>query len=107
MSIHIGDFWQSKQSKDVIYHVDNYAFKMGDALVNSIMVICTKIYISHTKNEESFIEELFPVYANEDDFKQECELILSAERITKDKKFKSDKDIFDYLAKKVGEQNGK
>lgn len=110
MSIHIGDFWQNKQNKNVIYHVDNYAFEMSEYndLTNSMMVICTKIYINSTRDEEPLLQEdPFFIYAKPDDFKHKCELILSAKRITKDRRFKTDQDIINYLIEKVGEQNGK
>lgn len=111
MSIHIGDFWQSKQNKNVIYHVDNYAFEMNkyNNLTNSMMIILSKLCIAPNQDGGLFIPkpEQFARYARPDDLRQECKLILSAKRIAKDKKFQNDKDIFDYLAKKVGEQNGK
>lgn len=111
MAIHIGDFWQSKQNKNVIYHVDDYAFEINkyNNLTNSMMIILSKLCIVPDQDGRLFMPkpEQFARYAKPDDFKKECELILSAERIAKDKRFKGDQDIIDYLIEKVGGQNDK
>lgn len=108
MAIHIGDFWQSKQDKNVIYHVEDYGFGLEEDqnMKNTMVVVCSKIHIRRGLTGRLVFPkpEKFLWYASVDDLKKRCKLLLSTKRIAKDThKFKTDQDIIDYLIEKVSE----
>lgn len=108
MDVHIGDFWQSKNDSKVIYHVTNFSFRMGGLQSSKdMLLICEEFHYmkmgdnpASVKNDSRFLSHI-----TVDNFKLMNQCILSAERIMKDTQtFKTDKDILDYLTKKVEEK---
>ena len=101
MDVHIGDFWQSKCNPKVIQHVVNFSFRMG-GFPSSKDIHYTKIGENPASVKE---DSRFFSHITVDNFKKMNQCILSAERIMKDTQaFKTDKDILDYLTKKVEEK---
>lgn len=108
MDVHIGDFWQNKGNPKEIYHVANFSFRMGGFQSSKdMLLICEEFHYTKiggnpasVKNDSRFLSHI-----TVDNFKKMNQCILSAERIMKDTQtFKTDKDILDYLTKKVEEK---
>lgn len=108
MDIHIGDFWQSKCNPKVIQHVVNFSFRMGGfPSSKDMLLICEEFHYTRIGENPASVEEdsRFFLHITVDNFKKMNQCILSAERIMKDTQaFKTDKDILDYLTKKVEEK---
>lgn len=108
MDIHIGDFWQNKFNPKVIYHVANFSFRMGGLQSGKdMLLICEEFHYTKTDGNPASVKDnsRFFSHITVDNFKKMNRSILSAERIMKDTQiFKTDKDILDYLTKKVEEK---
>nr|DAZ76977.1 MAG TPA: hypothetical protein [Caudoviricetes sp.] len=108
MDIHIGDFWQNKFNPKAIYRVAHFSFRMGGFQSGKdMLLICEEFrYTKIGENPASVKEDSrFFSHITVDNFKKMNQCILSAERIMKDTQaFKTDKDILDYLTKKVEEK---
>lgn len=110
MSVLIGDFWQSKQYPKIIYHVDNFSINLKKAanLKKEMFIICSELLAdtNGSDNIEKFTTNpLFVFHTTEEELEELCTPILTAKRITKDTRtFKTDKDILDYLTRKVEEK---
>ena len=105
MDVHIGDFWQNKNNPKEIYHVANFSFRIGGFQSSKdMLLICEEFHYTKIGDHPASVKDdsRFLSHITVDDFKRMNRRILSAERIMKDAKvFKTNKDILDYLTKKV------
>jgi hypothetical protein len=108
MDIHIGDFWQNKFNPKAIYRVAHFSFRMGGLQSGKdMLLICEEFHYAKTGESPASVKDdaRFFSHITVDNFKKMNQCILSAERIVKDiQTFKIDKDILDYLTKKVEEK---